>query len=124
MVPVTIIRYGHGQFVWQLPVPTSSPAAQQSCASLPKTPPQEAEKQCLHFLTIDLCCSPVVNEVLVGGKVLPYSWRHFAANGAFPAPSFQLGGVGVAIVVEGWPLHTLHLQLPHLGRGGGEKRRR
>ena len=56
----------------------------------------------------------------MGSKVLPYSWRNFAAKGAFPAPSFQLGGVGLAIVVEGWPLDALNL--PHLGRGGGEKR--
>ena len=53
--------------------------------------------------------------------MLPYSGGGFLAKWTLPATSFELGGVGVAIVVEGWPLDTL--QLPHLGRGGGEKRR-
>ena len=53
--------------------------------------------------------------------MLPNSRRGAAAERALPATSFELCGVGLAIDVEGWPLDTL--QLPHLGRGGGEKRR-
>ena len=73
-----------------------------------------------NFFTIDLCCRPVVNEVSVGSKVLPYSGGAVTAKRTFPYTRLKLRWEGVAIVVEHWP-HSLRLS--YLGRGGGGNRR-